>query len=1354
MGDQDLQHVGALIREEVIPAGMSVKDAAKKLGVGRPALSNLLNGNASLSAEMALRLEKAFGADRQQLLALQARFDEKQREEEDNGVVVSTYVPNFLVIKARQIEQWADGNLEARQHLPVFLRRLIHSTGRELRHLDFPGYDNAQRHGWDGRVEAGAATPWIPEGASGWEFGTNQEPVSKANNDYDARLKSVPKADRRDTTFVFVTPRNWKGKDEWANDKNAAGDWKAVRALDASDLEQWLETSISARIWFAEKLTIPTDGFETLDQSWRRWATASEPPMTPAIFEPSITAHRGTLKNWLDKPPDRLFVIAADSRDEALAFLACLFQDEEIAARAGDLAAVFESAQTLRTLASSSSPFLPIVTSEEAERELATLYRRFHSIVVRPRNAVDSEPDIALDLLNHQEFETAVRDMGIDRDRADQLARESGRSPTILRRRLSRIDAIRTPLWARDDETAQALIPMALVGAWHAQSQADREVIKNLTDRPYREVEQAIARLRQFDDAPVWSVGQYRGVVSKIDALFAISTFVTEKNLSDFFSLAENVLSESDPALELPEDQRWAAGLYGKVRDHSAALREGICETLVILAVHGNNLFRARRGLDMETRVSQLIRGLLTPLTLGKLLSHERDLPRYAEAAPDEFLTLLENDLQQPEPALLGLLKPAKTGIFGHCPRTGLLWALESLAWKPQNLGRVAAVLAQLSRIKIDDNWANKPIASLEAIFRSWMPQTAASLEDRVKILEMLARRFPDIAWQISIEQFSPGPRTGTYSYRPHWRSDASGAGQPVTRGEMYEFARKALTLTIKWPDHDEKTLGDLVERLHGMSAKDQSTVWDLIDTWSEDADDKDRAALRERIRRFAFTRRGRRLSGAARARAREAYDKLTPVNLILRHAWLFASQWVEESVDELEDEDLDYANREERMDQLRRAAMKEIWAARGFAGVSTLLEYSEAPVVVGYYAGSCADGESKIIEILRSCLATDPGPATQFDGFMAGFIQSIDPDVRPSTLLAVAKESTTDQAVRLLRCAPFGEPTWRLLDEGDQEIRDRYWREVHPRWSRFSEAEVNELLDRLLEAQRPRAAFNAVHMDWEKIETSRLKRLLRAVASSSAEPKGSFRLRPYEISAALEELDDRAGVTREEMAQLEFVFITALDHSDHGIPNLERQLAESPAIFVQAVAIAYKRSDAGQDPPGWHVDDPEQREAVATAAHHLLEQMHRVPGTKSDGTIDAEALQQWVTGARRLCAEHGRAEVGDILIGQLLSRGPSERSGLWPCRPICEVMESVASEHIGRGFHVGAMNARGVHMRGPGGDQERELAAKYRSWSHELAHDYPYVSSVLEGIASSYNRDAEREDSEAIVNMRLRGWT
>lgn len=1347
-------HPGAFIREKVIPTGMSVKEAAKRLGVGRPALSNLLNAKSSLSAEMAIRLEKAFGADRQMLLDLQTSFERHGRQSDEKAVAVRAYVPGFLTIKARQIENWADGNLEARQLLPVLLRKLIHSTGHELRKVDFAGYDNAERKGWDGIVEAGAATAWIPEGKSGWEFGTNEEPRVKAEKDYKARLASVPAAERADCAFVFVTPHNWPGKAAWEKSKNGAGEWKAVRAFDASDLEQWLEESVPAQIWLAERLAIPTKGYETLEQCWHRWSAASEPPMTPAIFEPSIAAYRATFKGWLDKPSERPFIVAADSKDEALAFLACLFQDSDIATQSQDLAAVFESAETLRTLSSSSSPFIPIVCTEEAERELPAIYRRFHCIVVRPRNAVDSEPDIALDLLRYDAFEKALGAMGIDSHEAERLARESGHSPTILRRRLSKVDAIRTPQWAKDAETARSLIPMTLVGAWHAESKADCKVISVLAGRPYQDVEQAVARLLQFDDCPVWCAGHYRGLASKIDSLFAISKSVTQRDLTEFFLLAEYVLSESDPALDLPEDERWAAGLYGKVRDHSAALREGICETLVILSVHGNNLFQDRLGIDVDAQVARLIRKLLTPLTLNKLLSHENDLPRYAEAAPDEFLKILEADLQQHEPVVLGLLKPADSGVFGRCPRTGLLWALECLAWKPQNLPRVTTVLAQLSRTKINDNWGNKPTASLEAIYRAWMPQTAASLGERTKALEMLAKRFPDVGWQICIEQFDPGPQVGHYSYRPRWRSDASGAGQPVTRKEWYEFARKALDLALAWPKHDEKTLGDLVERLDWMSAEDQSAVWDLIDGWSvAETDDEAKANLRERIRRFAFTRRGwrRPRPEATTDRARQAYAKLESPNPVIRHAWLFANQWVEESADEIDGEDYDFSRRGERIHKLRAAALKEIWEEQGFEGVMACLSRSGAAPTIGQYAALCLLGAEASADFLRRCLSIEGDLAKKVDGFIYGFLVSVEAPTRRSIISAVADPTHADQAVRLFRCAPFGGDTWSLLDQYGEEIRDRYWREVVPYWNRHTDAELIELIDRLLEAKRPRAAFRTVDIEWTRIETSRLKRLLLAVATSNAESAGEYRLDPHDISEALTSLDGRSGVSPDEMAQLEFLFIQALDHSKHGIPNLERQIGESPAIFVQAVALAYKRNDDGQDPPEWRIDDADRRKNTALAAHRLLHQLKRIPGTDKEGKIHAEALSAWLTEARRLFAEHARGEIGDQMIGQLLSGAPAEATGVWPCLSVCEAMERIASQDLATGFRVGALNARGAQWRGEGGSQERELAATHRGWAQQLAFEYPYVGSVLESIAASYEREGESHDSDAKVRMRLR---
>ena len=160
----------------------------------------------------------------------------------------------------------------------------------------------------------------------------------------------------------------------------------------------------------------------------------------------------------------------------------------------------------------------------------------------------------------------------------------------------------------------------------------------------------------------------------------------------------------------------------------------------------------------------------------------------------------------------------------------------------------------------------------------------------------------------------------------------------------------------------------------------------------------------------------------------------------------------------------------------------------------------------------------------------------------------------------------------------------------------------------------------------------------------------------------------------------------------------------------------------------------------------------MASTAYRLLNRIGHIPGTGEDGKIDAEALVNWITEVRRLCAEHGRIEAGDENIGQLLSKAPAEEDGRWPCPPVCEAMERFAYQHIGIGFNVGIQRARGMTSRaiGEGGAQERELAARYRSWAKQYAFDYPYVSSVLQSVAAEYDWHAKRHDTKVEIEKRL----
>jgi len=87
-------HPGGLIETEIIAAlGLNVSRAADILKVRRATLSDLLHGKASLTPEMALRIEKAFGPDMAHLLRMQLAYDVAQVRRQSRGISVKRYVP-------------------------------------------------------------------------------------------------------------------------------------------------------------------------------------------------------------------------------------------------------------------------------------------------------------------------------------------------------------------------------------------------------------------------------------------------------------------------------------------------------------------------------------------------------------------------------------------------------------------------------------------------------------------------------------------------------------------------------------------------------------------------------------------------------------------------------------------------------------------------------------------------------------------------------------------------------------------------------------------------------------------------------------------------------------------------------------------------------------------------------------------------------------------------------------------------------------------------------------------------------------------------------------------------------------
>jgi len=1367
----DPVHPGPYIRDSVLAEKkLSVSAAARLVGVGRPALSNFLNGHVAATPEMALRIEVAFRVSAQRLLDMQSAYDAAQTKAKGAPANAMPYVVPFLGIKAADIEAWVDRNISARTRLSVLLRMLVNSTGNGITKIDFPGNDDAERPGWDGYVDSKQPTPWIPEGLSGWEFGTNQDIKKKADGDFSKSVKAITKAERDQTTFVFVTPWHWPGKADWIKKNKAKGQWKDVRAYDSSDLEQWLEQSIAAQAWFANETRRPSNGVRSLDKCWADWADVASPPLAGSLFAPAIDGARRTMLSRLSKQPDEPIVIAADSTEEALAFLAQLFGPaggDELG-RYRDRVLVFDELGVLPKLAQGTKEFIAVATSREVERELGPLVRTMHTIVIYPRNAANANPHVVLEPLNYDTFRSALERMGYGRDDITKYDNESGRSLTVLRRRLANVPAVRTPEWGADHDIAARLIPFLFIGAWSSTNTADQTALTLLANEDsYEKLEKECQRLVGLNDAPLWSVGTYRGVISKIDLLFAIAGSITMSDLQRYFDIAKIVLGEDDPRLDLPEDERWAAQLHGKSREFSAVLREGISETLVLLAVHGNHLFRSRLGFDCEVAVTRLIRELLTPLKARILEANDRDLAAYAEAAPNEFLSILEEDLRTDHPECYGLMRPADPGIFGGgCPRTGLLWALEGLAWSPDTMPRTALILAQLAEIEIDDNWVNKPIHSLKSIFRAWMPQTAANHETRLQVMNLLVDKFPKVAWRICIEQLDTGHQTGDYSHKPSWRNDAYGFGEPFkTWDPIFAFIREMVDMVLNWKGgYTREMLCDLIEHLHDLSDEHQARVWDLVKTWAHvGAFDADKAFVREKIRVKIMSHRGVKRSKGAdstklSAAAKASYQALEPSDLLYKHEWLFREHWVEESADELYDDDMDFSKREERIAKLRTEALREIFEARGLPGIFELAEMGNAASTIGWLMAEKLLPEKDIPGFLLAALppASESQSWTKKNLIIGALSAVHDEKKRVSMLKKAKKELSEADFVRLLLLAPFRRSTWQIVDELDEQHGQTYWNDVHPNWIHDADDENNEAVERLLAAQRPRAAFACVHVRLEAIGPELLFRLMSEMVKEGKDQPGHYQLNRYYIEEAFALMDKSPVLTLEQKASLEFTYIDALSkpwsrREGYGIPNLEKYVEAHPELFVQAIVWTYMRRGEGEDPPEWKVA-PEQVQHFAERGYKLLQGLNGIPGHDDLGELQADKLAAWIKTVRDACAELGRLDIADVCLGNLLAGAPVGNDGVWPCEPVRQVMEDVRSKKMMRGARTGLYNSRGSIWRGEGGDQERELAEKYRAWANELRYSHPFVASeLLMEMVKTYENEADHEDMEAGIRRRLR---
>jgi hypothetical protein len=226
-------------------------------------------------------------------------------------------------------------------------------------------------------------------------------------------------------------------------------------------------------------------------------------------------------------------------------------------------------------------------------------------------------------------------------------------------------------------------------------------------------------------------------------------------------------------------------------------------------------------------------------------------------------------------------------------PHTGLLWALETLAWDPSHLRRVALILAKLARIDPGGRLSNRPINSLRAIFLSWTPCTNAPLKARLAALDTIISREPGIGWELIVKLLPKNHDTSGPTAKPRFREAGASERETLTDGLIWESQREIVSRALDLVGNNPSRWTTIIKELSNFEAPLRIRALELVDDFLGRTTEEGRyevwAALHDELNRHkTFAKSHWALPSSELSQFEAIVKRHEPSDPIVSEAWLF----------------------------------------------------------------------------------------------------------------------------------------------------------------------------------------------------------------------------------------------------------------------------------------------------------------------------------------------------------------------------------------------------------------------------------------------------------------------------------
>jgi len=1236
-------------------------------------------------------------------------------------------------VTAQDLERWAS-TLTSQSDISQLVSDLIRASAVDISSIRFPAGDSSQMHGWDGHLNSSGVPPYVPAGESGWEFGTGIDAEKKANKDYEGRLKKSEPIDKRNATFVFVTPRRWEEAEIWAKNKLQEGKWKDVRAYDAVTLEDWLYICHAVAARLARDLGImPKVGVHPADQFWIEYSRQFKRILIPEVLLVDRAAQAEQILNDM-RSNASIHVWQADSTEEVIAFAVAAIQtaNPDVRRFIEDRTLIIDGEDTARQMEHLKHMILLL------RPDAAPLAGRLseHNVVIVPVGR-DNPISGSATLLGQQTtsgLTSAFQGMGLNEEESRTLALSCGRSVTILARQFPSAIA-RPPQWAGKIE----LLPALLAGSWDSSLEHDQKAIAVLAGiSDYFQYQKQILPYLRSQDSPLIKEGDVWQVRAPVDAFSNLAHLFGQEEFERLRVVATTVFSEDDPLLDLPEDQRPLFEIQGRRFKHSRWLRDGLVKTLRLIHLRHEALGLTNTGTRPDLFIDKLVLDIPgLAVDYRRIASLHDELLILMEASPRPLLSALEQMLEGDGRALAPIFQD-RDPLFSRSPHTGLLWGLEALAWDPQYLAAASLVLAKLDRIDPGGKLNNRPLNSLREIFLPWHPSTNANLVQRFSALDQIIVKEPEVGWKLLIKLL-PGTHEVSFpTAKPRYMEAGASERETLTYGIAAEGRHGIVERAISLAGEQSERWVQLIKQMSQFEPAQRIRAIDLLGRFGTQTDNDTRSVLWTALRSFvahhmAFPTADWTMKAEDLKPFQRLVETFEPADPITRVVWLF-NDW-NPAIPQIAEYPYDLP------DKTRVNTIRDLLKIGGPTLILELASAATHPELVGIAAGQIFSTVEEYASLVNVAMSGNDRLALFASVLSAEAERQNGRAWQDQIALWSQERSWSDlQLANLVINWQDNRATWDFVVTLGNEVNRIYWERKRPWAPRGLSAEDAEIAAKnYIDVGRASAAINAFALNVDNLSSETIMKMLDSAISelnASGNQVGSNFI--FEIEQIFKTLERRDDVPIVEIAKREYAYLPLFEYGDQKL-TLHRVMSEDPTFYASLIRDAFKPHNKEAPEP------TEAQKHRARAAYQLLSEFTNIPG-EHEGQIDSNALSAWVDAVRAIAKEDDRSEIADQFIGHVLAYAGADSDGAWPHRVVRDLIERMSSTHLETGIDTERFNMAGrPHARAfyGGGERERDIAEQFREWSKK-AQAWPRTSDMLERIAKSWDHFGAIQDQRS----------